>query len=73
MPLEMINYIDSIGYSPFPGPGGITLLSIWFQASFKQNKMTLKMINRIDRKGIPPGLGQGEYPSFQYGFNQVLN
>ena len=30
--------------------------------------MTLKMINRIDSKGIPPALGQGEYPYYLYGF-----
>ena len=26
-------------------------------------------INHIDRKGIPPGPGQGEYPSFLYGLS----
>ena len=29
------------------------------------------MTNHIDRKGIPPVLGQGEYPSYLYGFKNV--
>ena len=36
--------------------------------------MSLKMIIRIDSKGIPPGLGQGEYPYYLYGYkpNKML-
>ena len=27
--------------------------------------------NHIDRKGIPSGPGQGEYPSYLYGLSQI--